>query len=201
MYFWTRCCFVACITIFIRVSIWNNFFERWISFSFCQRNWEISGAAFFACWNDRILGHIWYVSCKFLGGFIYCMLWLLSLHAQFRCCLIFCSAFVHCLPDFEAQLLTFACVCCLHVCLGITSSSCAIITCHILLLVVLRHSFIHYFGNSNLFCGDRQVFFWFCCSCLCLPVLTVKSVCCMNLYLLVLLCSCIFCDCERLRFW
>ena len=59
---------------------------------------------------------------------------------------------------FWAPIPHFCVFCCLHVCLGITSWSCAIIPCHILLLLVFWDSCIHPFGKRNLFCGDRQGF-------------------------------------------
>lgn len=143
--FRAHCCVVACITIFISVFFHNCVFERWIILSFCKINWEISGAAFFAYWNDCILWHAWHVSCVILGWFVYYMLWFLSFHVQFRCHLIFWNTFVHCLIIFPGQMPHFCKFCRVLVCLGVTCSFFSISSYDILILFVLRDFYIRNF--------------------------------------------------------
>ena len=64
---------------------------------------------FCACRNYCILCWTLAVPCAISYWFICFVFRFLLLHVWFRCCLIFCSDFVHCLPDFGSQFLTFAC--------------------------------------------------------------------------------------------
>ena len=105
----------------------------------------------------------------------------------------FLQCFCALLTWFWGPIPHFCVFCCLHVCLGtgITSWSCAIIPCHILLLVVLWDSYTP-FWQKKLVLWWSSRFCRFCWSDSCLLVLALKSASCINLCLLVLIYLCVF---------
>ena len=137
--------------------IWT--FERWIYFFFWARNCKLSGAAFLlneivACFDMHT-----HVPCAIYCSYICFLFSFLVLYVWLQCCLIFCIAFEHCLPDFLGPIPHFCMFWCAYVCLDTTDS---FFFCnfprHILLLPVPQDFWMYYFAKSNSFCGVREFF-------------------------------------------
>ena len=156
-----RFCVQACAVSGIAFSE-NIFFE----FAFCsvvlhlflhkklRNDWRW----FCACINYCILWCV--ITCGVRIFLLICML--VDLVFIIICTIAFSPYFLQnfcaLLSWFWDPIPHFCVFCCMHVCLGITSWSCAIIIYHIFLLVVFWDSYVHTFVKWNLFCGDRQGF-------------------------------------------
>ena len=120
---------------------------------------------------------------------------------QFRHHLIFCSDFVHCLPNIWGRITHLMQV----------LSYADLSWCHLLVFAILLAMFCFFLCSGLfkcinlakliLFCGVREGFYQFCCSGWCLLFWTVKSV-------VESICVRSFCffrvffhDCVNLRFW
>ena len=157
------CAFVCKLALFLALLFLNIFF---FEFAFCSVVLHL--------FLHKKLRNDWRWFCACIN---YCILWcgitcavLILLLISMLVCLVF---IIVCTITFSPYFLQHFCVLltwfwgpiphfcvfyCLHVCLGITSWSCAIITCHIFLLVGFWESYIYPFVKRNLFCGDRQGF-------------------------------------------
>ena len=149
------------------------------------------GAGFVLVEITAFCGVLSRVACTIAWWFICFLPWFLSLHTQLPSCLIFCSTFVHCLTDFLCRNPHFSLFCLLQVFLGVTSWVCAIFlykfcfllwsglfTCILLVKATWFVVFVKFFVD---FVAPVSACFFWC-----------KTVCCTNLYLLVLLFLCIF---------
>lgn len=107
---WKFALFLA-LLLFENAFSWCLPFVLWCFILFCTRNCVMIGADFVLVEITVFCGMLSCVACTIVWCFICFLPWFLSLNAQLSCCLIFCSTFVYCLPDFLCRNPHFSLFC------------------------------------------------------------------------------------------
>ena len=114
------------LLLFENACCWCLPFVLWCFILFNPRNRQIGVAVFMLAKITVFCGVLSRVACTIAWCFICFLPWFLSLNTQLPSCLIFCSTFVYCLPDFLCRNPHFSLFCLLQVFLDVTSWVCAI---------------------------------------------------------------------------
>ena len=114
------------LLLFAKVFHWSLPFVLCCVIFFCPRNRQIGGAVFVIVKITAFCVVLLDVPCAMFCCFICSVLQFLVFHVHFRCCLIFCSAFKHCLFDFLDRIPHCCKFCRAEVCLGVICWLCAI---------------------------------------------------------------------------
>ena len=122
---WILALFLA-LLLFGKILHWSLAFVLCCFIFFCTRNGQIGCAVFVIAKITAFWAMFLDVSCAMFCCFICSVLQFLAFHVHFRCCLIFCSAFKHCLFDFLGRIPHCYTFCRAEVCLGVICWLCAI---------------------------------------------------------------------------